>query len=323
VDEREPHAAARGRRESRVQLQVSERRFAGVVAGLLLSFAVSAKTLTVCAAGQPGAHCEYAGPRAIQMAVDRAVNGDVVLLRAGIHSAEGFTDVTYRKYVIRGAVAIRGKRISVVGESGAILDGGSGPPVSAIVVEGGEVTLRGLTLRNFRAGDPEDDLYEGHGVFVIDATTTLTDITIEKYAKMALTGRGKARLLASRIRIQDGHVAIWLEESARLELRDAVVRNNDSAGIAAYGASSATVDRSVFEHNRDDGLYGEDDASIFATNVQLLHNSPYAVRVIGNARVSLDRSTLSDNAANVSQPEGKQSIRWEGDSNGSATSHDP
>jgi hypothetical protein len=285
-------------------------RLAGGVAGLFFSFGVAAKTLTVCADGEPRAECEYVGARAIQTAVDRASDGDTVLLRAGVYSPEAFTDVTYKKYVIRGYVAIRGKRISLVGEAGAVLDGAKGPPVSAIVVEGGEVSLRGFTVRNFRAGDSEDDLYEGHGVFVIDAAATLSDVTIEKYAKMALTGRGKSRLQATRVRIQDGHVAIWLEESAHLELRDCIVRNNDSAGIAAYGNSTADVSGSVFERNLDDGLYGEDEASIVATNSQLLHNSPYAVRVIGNARVSVERSVLSGNAAKASQPEGKQSIRW-------------
>ncbi|HEV8329924.1 MAG TPA: right-handed parallel beta-helix repeat-containing protein [Steroidobacteraceae bacterium] len=283
---------------------------AGLLAGLFLSCAASAKTLTVCAAGPPRADCEYAGPRAIQAAVDRSVDGDTVLLRAGTYVPESFTDVPYKKYVIRGYVAIRDKRISVVGEPGAVLDGASGPPVAAIVVEGGEVSLRGLTLRNFRAGNAEDDLYEGHGVFVIDAAATLADTTIEKYAKMALTGRGTARLLASQVRILDGHVAIWLEESAHLHLCNSIVRNNDSAGIAAYANSSANVYNSVFDQNRDDGLYAEDDAAIFATNSLLLHNAPYAVRVIGNARAWVAYSVLFGNAAKGSEPQGKQSIRW-------------
>jgi hypothetical protein len=70
------------------------------------------------------------------------------------------------------------------------------------------------------------------------------------------------------------------------------------------------VNNCVFERNQDDGFYGEDDASIVATDSQLLHNSPYAVRVVGNARVSVDRSVLFGNAAKASQPEGRQSIRW-------------
>jgi hypothetical protein len=289
---------------------VSDRRFAGALAGLLLSLPAAATTLTVCPTDQPRAQCEYSGARGLQAAVDRAVDGDIVLLRAGKYVPDAFTDVTYRKYVIRGSIVIRDKRVSIVSEPGAVLDGSSGPPVSAIVVDGGEVTLQGLTLRNLRAGDPEDDLYEGHGVFVIDAAATLIDVTIEKYAKMGLTGRGTARLLASQMRIQDGHVAVWLEESAHLRLCNSVVRNNDSAGIAAYASSSANVYNSVFDRNRDDGLYAEDDAAIFATNSLLLHNSPYAVRVIGNARAQLGYSVLFGNAAKSSQPKGKHSIRW-------------
>ena len=89
------------------------------------------------------------------------------------------------------------------------------------------MALRNLTTRNFRAGDPEDDLYEGHGIFVIDAAVALNDVTIEKYAKMGFTGRGSSSLTASGLRILDGHVAIWLEESAHLRLCNALVRNID------------------------------------------------------------------------------------------------
>ena len=196
------------------------------------------KPLTVCVTRQASAQCEYTGAHAIQSAVDRAGDGDIVLLRAGIYvPRKPSATCAYKNYVIRGYVEIRDKRISIVGEAGAVLDGGSGPPVSAIVVEGGEVSLRGLTLRNFRAGDTEDDLYEGHGVFVIDAAATLSNVTIEKYAKMALTGRGTTRLVASQMNIRDGHVAIWLEESAHLTCATPVVRNNDSAGVAAYANS--------------------------------------------------------------------------------------
>jgi hypothetical protein len=66
----------------------------------------------------------------------------------------------------------------------------------------------------------------------------------------------------------------------------------------------------VFDRNEDDGLYGEDDASFFVTNSLLLHNSPYAVRVVGNARAWVGHSIAFGNAAKSSEPEGKQSIHW-------------
>lgn len=280
-----------------------------VLAGVLVAATAAAKTLTVCAAGAADQHCEFAGPLAIQTAVDKAVDGDTVLLRAGTYTPARFRDVTYKEYVIRGFVAIQYKRIALVGEPGVVLDGMGGPPVSAIVVNGGEVEFSNLTLRNFRAGDPEDDLYEGHGIFVIDAAVTLRDVTIERYAKMALSGRGSTQLTASRIRIQDGHVAIWLEESAHLQLCNAVVRNNDSAGVAAYMNATASVYNSVFDGQQDDGLYAEDEASIFATNTLLLNNKPFAVRVIGNARAWVGHSLLFGNAAKGSAPAASQ-IKW-------------
>jgi hypothetical protein len=279
-----------------------------LLAGIVTS-AASGKTLSVCPAGST-AKCDFSGNQALQAAVDKAADGDTVLVRPGTYTSAAFVDVPYKQYVIRGSLAIRHKRIEIVGEEGAVLDGTAGPPVSAIVVEGGAVALRNLTIRNFRAGDPEDDLYEGHGIFVIDAAVALNDVTIEKYAKMGFTGRGSSSLTASGLRILDGHVAIWLEESAHLRLCNALVRNNDSAGIAAYMNATARVYNSVFDGNQDDGLYAGNEASIFATNTLLLNNKPFAVRVTDDAQAQVRYTALQGNAAKGGSPEGKQSIRW-------------
>ena len=151
------------------------------------------------------------------------------------------------------------------------------------------MTIRDLLLRNFQAGDPEDDIYDGHGLFFIDTRATVKDVTIQGVRKMALTGRGSAEVDASGLRILDGHVGIWLEETARLTLRDALVRGNDSAGICAYGKSSAKITASTFERNRDDGVYAEGDATIEIRDSQVTDNEPLNVHAVGNARIAVDQ----------------------------------
>jgi hypothetical protein len=249
-----------------------------------------AKTWVVCPTA--GSGCDFSGKSAIQAAVDAAGNGDVVSLKAGVYQPEKFRDVPYKQYVIRGFVVIERKRIELIGEPGAVLDGAGGPPVSAVVVRDADIAIRNLTIRNFRAGEKEDDLYEGHGIFVIDSRADLRNVSIERYEKMGLTGRGSALLTASDLRIHDGHVAIWLEETAHLRLCNAVVRNNDSAGVAAYVNASATIYNSVFDGNQDDGLYAAGEASILATNSLVVRNKPYAVRVVDNARATVMHSVL-------------------------------
>lgn len=268
------------------------------------------KTLVVCPAGAKHSDCAFTGNLGIQAAIDKASDGDTVAIKAGTYTPEKFRDVPYKQYVIRGFIAIKHKRLELIGEPGTILDGAGGPAVSAIVVDGGDVTLRNLTLRNFRAGDKEDDLYEGHGVFIIDASAAVSNVTIERYQKMGLTARGSALVTAANVRIQDGHVAIWLEESAHLRLCNSIVRNNDSAGVAAYVNSSASLYNSVFDGNQDDGLYASGDAVIFATNSLILRNKPFGVRVIDNARAWVGHSVLFGNEAKLSSPEGKQHVKF-------------
>lgn len=265
------------------------------------------KTLVVCPAAGRG--CDFSGKLGIQAAVDAAVDGDVVKLKAGVYQPEKFRDVPYKQYVIRSFVAVERKRIELIGEPGAVLDGTGGPPLSALVVRDADIAIRNLTIRNFRAGEKEDDLYEGHGIFVIDSRADLRNVNIERYEKMALTGRGSTLLTASELRIVDGHVAIWLEETTHLHLCNALIRNNDSAGVAAYGNASATIYNSVFDDNKDDGLYAAGDASILATNSLLLHNKPFAVRVIDNARATVMHSVLFANEQRVSTPEGTQNLK--------------
>lgn len=179
---------------------------------LCVPLGVLAKTLVVCPAA--GSGCDFSGNTGIQAAVDAAQSGDIVKLQAGVYRPEKFRDIPYKQYVIRGFVTVERKRIELIGESGTVLDGTSGSPVSALVVRDADISIRNLTIRNFRAGEKEDDLYEGHGIFVIDSRADLRNVDIERYEKMALTGRGSALLTASDLRIHDGHVAIWLEETA-------------------------------------------------------------------------------------------------------------
>lgn len=274
---------------------------------LCAPFAAVAKTLVVCPAAGNG--CDFSGRTGIQAAIDAAANGDVVKLKAGVYQPEKFRDVPYKKYLIRGFATVERKRIELIGEPGAVLDGASGPPASALVVRDADVSIRNLTIRNFRAGEKEDDLYEGHGIFVIDSRADLRNVSIERYEKMGLTGRGNALLTASDLRIVDGHVAIWLEETAHLRLCNALVRNNDSAGVAAYVNASATIYNSVFDGNQDDGLYAAGDATILATNSLVLRNKPFGVRVVDNARATLLHSILFGNEERVSTPKDTQTVK--------------
>ena len=270
-------------------------------------FAAFAKTWVVCPAADSG--CDFSGKTGIQAAVDAAANGDVVQLKTGVYRPEKFRDVPYKQYVIRGFVAVERKRIELIGEPGAVLDGAGGPPVSALVVRDADIAIRNLTVRNFRAGEKEDDLYEGHGIFIIDSRADLRNVSIERYEKMALTGRGSTLLNATDLRIVDGHVAIWLEETAHLRLCNAVIRNNDSAGVAAYVNASVTIYNSVFDGNQDDGLYAAGDASILATNSLLLRNTPFAVRVADNAQATVMHSVLFGNAERISAPKDTQNVK--------------
>lgn len=267
----------------------------------------AATTRIVCADGvRP--HCEFSSLAGLQAAVDASSDGDRIRLRRGVYRPERSRDIPYEKLTIRGAVVIDGKRLEIIGDPGAVLDGSQGVPASAIVVRGGKVTLRHLAITGFRAADSEDDTYDGHGLFFIDAEAKIGDVRIERIAKMALTARGASRLAAQRLEILDGHVGIWLEETSHLELEAATIRGNESAGICAYGHSSARIAHSTFEANRDDGVYTEDSATIEVADSTITRNTPYGIRATGESRIAARRIHFEANEKANTATEGRGQV---------------
>jgi hypothetical protein len=253
------------------------------------------KTHIVCPTQALAADCAFSGGSGIQAAIDAAGDGDTIRIRPGTYTPASVRDVPYKIHTIRGFVVVDGKRLALIGEPGAVLDGSAGPRTTGLVLHRANVEVQGLAFTGFKFDVEEDEIYEGHGIFAIDSRVQIRDVTIEKYQKMGLTGRGNSDLDAQNVRIVDGHVAIWLDEHAHLRLDNALIRGNDSAGIAAYNNASAHVANSVFDRNLDDGLYGEQDATIYATNSIFLNNKPYVARATENSRIWVGYSALFGN----------------------------
>jgi hypothetical protein len=262
---------------------------------------------TVCP--EPAAGCDFAGGPGIQAAVDRAADGDEIVLRPGRYAAESYREVPYQDVIVRGFIVIDGKDLALAGERGAVLDGATGPPTTAIIVRAARATVRGLTLTGFRFDVQEDDFYEGHGLFVIDGDVRATDLAISRFQKMGLVGRGSSRLRAERLQIVDGHVGIWLHETAHLELADSVVSRNDSSAIAAYDESVAHVRRCSFEGNLDDGLFTEHRATIYAHDSRLAGNRPYGARAVGDSTIWLVGGEMSGNGRDTNGSHGRSRVR--------------
>lgn len=265
------------------------------------------QTRVVCAIAEPD--CAYVGGDGIQSAVDAAKDGDTIVLRAGRYVASAYREVPYREVTVRGFVVVDGKDLTLAGEAGAVFDGSAGIPTTAVIVRGGTVAVRNLEITGFRYDVQEDDFYEGHGLFVIDGQLRAADVTISRFQKMGLVGRGKSVLVAERLQIVDGHVGIWLHETAYLALSDSVVSRNDSSAIAAYDDSVAHLSNSTFEGNLDDGLYTEHRATLYATGSRLLGNAPYGARAVGDSTIWLIDAELAGNRRDVTGSRGRARVR--------------
>src|SRR5262245_22934994 len=201
-------------------------RAALVACAMAMSVAPAmAKVLVVCPAGMKHRQCAFTAPAGLQAAVDKAADGDTVLLKAGVYSPAAYRDIRYKRFIVRGFVTVERKSIRLAGEPGAILDGGSGPEVSGIVVDGGRVVIDNLTVRNFRAVEPMDDLFDGSAIHVIDAEATLSNLSLHNNTKMGFAGRGTALVTATNVRIDKVFLGILAAESAHIRLCNSVVSN--------------------------------------------------------------------------------------------------
>lgn len=250
---------------------------------------------TVCPVDDSRQDCEFRGYGGLQEAVDWAQSGDVVIIRAGLYSPTAYRDVQHGHLTIRGAVLIEQKSISLLGVPGAILDGSDGIPTCAVLVHDGAARISGFEIRNFRADRSDDDIYDGHGVFAVDAEIEVLDSTFQRIEKMSVSLLGRSGGDVTRVRILDGHVGVWVDESASLNLRNSLIRNNDSAGVAAYADSTGQILNSVIEANLDDGVYADDSARLELRNSVLLGNRPYAIRAEKAGRIDLDYLLLHGN----------------------------
>lgn len=273
-----------------------------VLSSLLLNTAVTATTWVACPGGSTDSRCQFRGNQAIQHAVDAAGDGDFVLIKAGSYSPDVFQDTPYNndteRLVIRGYITIANKRISITGEKGVILDGSRGPASSAIVVTNASVDISKLIIRNFRAASAEDDLYDGHGIFLINSQAKIREVVIDGIAKMGLSIRQNSIADVINLQVINSHLGIWIREKSRLHLRNSLVGNIDGAGIAAYSASSSLISNSVFFACRDDGIYSSEDAKIAVTNSVILNSKPHGIAADGNSRIEVDYSVVYGNDKN-------------------------
>lgn len=274
-------------------------RFPAALAMLALCGAATGRTLTVCPVEPRQKGCDFRGDLAIQAAVDKAASGDEIRIRAGRYAPEAYRDVRFEEITVRAYVLIEAKDLSLVGEPGAVLDGSTKLPTTAIGVHRATVRISGLEITGFRYAVQEDDTYEGHGIFVIDGTARIEGVTIRNFQKMGLIGRGRSMLEASGVQILDGHVGVWLRESSYLRLTDSTIRGNDSAAVSAYIDSAAHISNCIFEKNQDDGLYVNQQATLYVTGSRVIDNKPFGVNAEGSGRIWLRDTVLAGNAQDI------------------------
>jgi len=280
-----------------------------VAAGCSASRPVDTTATVICSEASDDKNCDYVGLEGLQAAVDASAVGASIRLLPGEYIASAYLDVPFQDLHVRGALVIDGKELSIRADEGAVIRGQNGFPVSAIVVRASTVDLSGVHIADFTYDEPEDSIYDGHGIFTIGSQVSLDDVSIEGIAKMALTGREDGKITARNLSIVRSHLGVWLEEDASVDISDSQIVGSESAALAIYGNAVAKISDSVIDGNEDDGLYAEDNALIESRGNSIQNNVPYGARAAGQSRILICGGDMSGNEADLGEEDSGAVVR--------------
>lgn len=297
-------------------MKVACRTFAG---GALMVLGLSActenVTLTVCPEGNTADVCDFIGDTAIQQAVDAVVDGGAVYVKAGSYKAASYKDAPFQEpypdYIrdvqVRGMVMVDGKKVSIIGEDGVQLTGNPDFTTSAIVVHDGGLRLENIAIQGFSVSEPEDTIYDGHGIFVIDSKVAIKSVTINDLTKMAIVVRGKSEVAVENAHISGSHMGLWLEEEGQFSLRDAVISGNHT-GLGMYGNTQSHIKNTIIKDNSDDGVYALGNAQVILDGVTVEGNSPRGLNVKEKATLTFESGALYGNAVDMNVEDGGAAV---------------
>ncbi|WP_417451309.1 right-handed parallel beta-helix repeat-containing protein [Kordiimonas sp.] len=258
-----------------------------------------AETYTVCENKSDGADCRYEGVAGIQAAVDAAEAGDTIFIAKGTYHPGETRDVPFtddgEKLLVRAAVLIDRKNLTIVGAPGALFDGSKGSASNAFVITNSVVDFINISIKGFRVKEETDNVYDGHGLFFINSRGSVENTSIHGTEKMALTIRGASTLDVNGLKITDSHMGIWLEENARLTLKNSLISGSEEAGIGGYDITETVIENSVFVGNEDDGIYAPDTGRIRVSSSIIAGNRPYGLRALAGGHIAVDDSVLFGN----------------------------
>jgi nitrous oxidase accessory protein len=200
-------------------------------------------------------------------AITVSPGGDVRSLTDAVARAKPGARIVVRRGVYREPMIVVDKPLEIVGDSGAVLDGGNDHQIMAVKAD--DVTVRGLTFRNVGVSYTEDraaikvvashncaitDNRIEHGFFGI-YLSAVEGCRIERNVltadKRDESGAGNGIHLWSsrRITIADNHVSGHRDGIYFEFVHDADVRGNTSEGNLRYGLHFMYSDSCRYVHN--------------------------------------------------------------------------
>ncbi|MBD3362928.1 hypothetical protein GF362_04370 [Candidatus Dojkabacteria bacterium] len=246
------------------------------------SEASATNTVVVCPASDPNNDCDFDGAdypndngKAIQLAIDSAENGSIVLIKQGEYRRSNFEVSSYindddpnTRYE-KTFLHIKQKQLNIKAEDDTILSGNTSNPMSAIIIkQNSNIEISNLKIIGFKkdADNPEECRYNqenpcswGDGIYVSgesivdlynmelsennrgivitqESTTKMYNNQITKNrARGATIGTDSSGSIINNIFYRNGHQGFDCSKNARCVVKNNISLNNKEVGIIAKG----------------------------------------------------------------------------------------
>jgi len=235
-----------------------------------LSLACLLGSLTALSAHAAVLHVPAQYPT-ISAAVAAANAGDKIMVEEGIYANETHTTPIDPTVQVAG-INIDKPDLEIVGEEGAIVDGTAFGGASVIATNGVtvmplNVTIRGLTIRNFGTGIAELGP-AGTRIQANTITNCSVGIMVSSGTEVDSNVPAPARSTVDHNIVTDNGLGLWVSSSQNVNATHNVVNGNGEGIAVGEGSISCTISHNAVCNNQQDGINLS-----FSTNILVSDNT--------------------------------------------------
>jgi parallel beta-helix repeat protein len=234
----------------------------------------------------------------IQDAINKAPSGALICLSAGIWEEKEGIEIT-KSLTLQGA-----------GRDSTVLEGNFGGVIGAVIGGDPQVTIEGLTIREFTWGVQvfgsaqatiQNSKVSRHFVGLVvygSAQVTIQNSEVSRSGTLGLSVGEEAWVTVKDSKISSNAVGLSVHDSAWVTTRNSEISNN-WWGLEVYDAARVTVQDSKISDSQAFGLQVYDSAQVTVQDSKILSTGGDGLSIYDAAQATIQNNEISNNGNGI------------------------